>query len=79
MHRLVASMVAVVAGVALSLAAVLALFQATLYVERIAHPLARIPALAGLVVFGVIVLLGSVYVATQLAVRLWGRDRSASQ
>ena len=54
--------------VAMTLSAMVILVQATEYVTAIASPLARAGAMAAEILLGVVLLLGTVWLATHLAV-----------
>ena len=71
MKQLFASIVTTLLTIALTLAAMYVLVDATLRVTAIASPLQRALALAAEVVLGIILLLGTVWVATHLAVRIF--------
>jgi hypothetical protein len=59
--------------VAMTLTAMFTLVRATVYVTSIASPLPRALAIAAELLLGVILLLGTVWLATHLAVRIYGR------
>lgn len=59
--------------VAMTLTAMFTLVRATIYVTSIASPLPRALAIAAELLLGVILLLGTVWLATHLAVRIYGR------
>jgi hypothetical protein len=59
--------------VAMTLTAMFTLVRATVYVTSIASPLPRALAIAAELLLGVILLLGTVWMATHLAVRIYGR------
>jgi hypothetical protein len=59
--------------VAMTLSAMFTLVRATVYVTSIASPLPRALAIAAELLLGVILLLGTVWLATHLAVRIYGR------
>ena len=58
------------AGVILTLACVFALLRAVIAIARITHPALHALAVLGALVFGVLLLLGSVYLSTRIAVTL---------
>ena len=72
MKKIVAAVLAMLLTVALMLAAMLAVVGATLTVARISNPALRAAAVAAELVLGVVLLVGTVYVATRLAVRIFG-------
>ena len=57
--------------VAMTLSAMVILVQATDYVVRIASPLARAGAIAAEILLGVVLLLGTVWLATHFAVAIF--------
>ena len=71
MKQLFASIVTTLLTIALTLAAMYVLVDATLRVTAITSPLQRALALAAEVVLGIVLLLGTVWVATHLAVRIF--------
>ena len=58
--------------VAMTLSAMVILVRATLYVTAIESPLPRVGAIAAEILLGVILLLGTVWLATHLAVLIFG-------
>ncbi len=79
MKRLAGGIVAVLFGVGVTLAAVLFLERATLRLEQMPRSLEKAAATLALVIFGALALLGAVYLAAQLTVRLWGKSSSAER
>ena len=71
-RKTLASIIAVVGSAALTLAVMIALVQGTIAAVSIDNLLLRIPALVADVLFGTALLLGCIYVATHLAVRILG-------
>jgi len=67
------------AGVVLTLACVFLLLRAVLAITRIAHPALHALAVLGALVFGVLLLLGSVYLTTRIAVHLLGDSHESPQ
>ena len=63
------------AGVVLTLACVFVLLRAVLAITRIAHPALHALAVLGALVFGMLLLVGSVYLTTRIAVHLLGDSR----
>ena len=63
--------------VAMTLSAMVILVRATLYVIEIDSPLKRAGAIAAEILLGVILLLGTVWLATHLAVLLFAPKSSA--
>jgi len=70
MHSLPGAIVAALVGVAVTLTAALLALRATLYVQQVSHPLLRATAMAGVLLLGVLLLVASVYVSVQVALRL---------
>jgi hypothetical protein len=64
--------------VAMTLSAMVILVRATLYVTEIESPLPRAGAIAAELLLGVILLLGTVWLATHLAVLIFGPKSSSS-
>lgn len=71
MKQLFASIVTTLLIIAMTLAAMFVLVDATLRVTAILSPLQRALALAAEVVLGIVLLLGTVWLATHLAVRIF--------
>lgn len=78
MKMIFASIFTTILIVAMSLGAMFILVQATVYVTAIASPLQRTVAIAAELLLGVVLLLGTVWLATHLAVRIFGRKHSNS-
>jgi hypothetical protein len=70
--RIVTSAIAVLGAAALTLASLIALVHGTIRVVGIEEIPLRVLAVAADVIFGSILLLGCIYLATQLAVRIVG-------
>ena len=70
--RIFSSVVAVVGAAALTLAALIALVQGTIRALSIEAVPLRILAVAADLLFGTLLLLGCIYLATHLAVRILG-------
>lgn len=64
--------------VAMTLAAMFVLVQATDYVTSIASPLPRLAAIFAELLLGVVLLLGTVWLATHFAVRIFATKESPS-
>lgn len=62
------------AGVVLTLACVFLLLRAVLAIGLIVHPALHALAVLGTLVFGVLLLLGSIYLTTRIAVHLLGES-----
>jgi hypothetical protein len=71
MKQILASILTTVLIVAMTLAAMFVLVDATLKVTAIASPLQRAVAIAAELVLGIVLLLGTVWLATHLAVRIF--------
>ncbi|MGA2813004.1 MAG: hypothetical protein ABSG16_16505 [Candidatus Acidiferrum sp.] len=71
MKKVLASFFTIILVVAVTLAAIFLLVRATLYVTALSSPLARAGAIVAELFLGVVLLLGTVWVATHLAVRIF--------
>jgi hypothetical protein len=71
MKQILASILTTVLIVAMTLAAMFVLVYATLKVTAIVSPLQRAVAIAAELVLGIVLLLGTVWLATHLAVRIF--------
>lgn len=78
MMRLVASVLTTILIVAMTLAAMFTLVRATIYVTSIESPLQRAAAIGAELLLGVVLLLGTVWLATHLAVRIFGSKETPS-
>jgi len=76
MKRILASVLTTILIVAMTLAAMFTLVRATEYVTSIASPLERALAIVAELFLGVVLLLGTVWLATHLAVRIFGVKES---
>jgi hypothetical protein len=72
MKTILASIVTTVLIVAMTLAAMFLLVRATVYVTSLESPLHRAAAMGAELLLGVVLLLGTVWLATHLAVRIFG-------
>ncbi|HEY4817278.1 MAG TPA: hypothetical protein VIH67_07585 [Candidatus Acidoferrum sp.] len=72
MKRILASILTTILILAMTLAAMFTLVRATAYVTSIPSPLQRAVAIAAELLLGVVLLLGTVWLATHLAVRIFG-------
>ena len=63
--------------VAMSLGAMFILVQTTVYVTAIVSPVQRAAAVGAELLLGVVLLLGTVWMATHLAVRIFGKKETA--
>jgi hypothetical protein len=71
MKQVLASILTTLMIVAMTLSAMVILERATVYVTSIASPLPRAGAIAAEILLGVILLLGTVWLATHLAVLIF--------
>jgi len=78
MKRILASILTTILIVAMTLAAMFTLVSATVYVSTLDSPVDRTLAIAAELVLGVVLLLGTVWLATHLAVRIFGKAPSSS-
>lgn len=78
MKMIVASVLTTVLIVAMTLGAMFILVEATDYVTSLDSPLQRIAAVGAELVLGVVLLLGTVWLATHLAVRIFGKNEPDS-
>jgi hypothetical protein len=78
MKTILASIVTTVLIVAMTLAAMFLLVRATVYVTSLESPLHRAAAMGAELLLGVVLLLGTTWLATHLAVRIFGRKESPS-
>jgi hypothetical protein len=74
MKMILASILTVVLIVTLTLAAMFILVRATLYVTAVESPLRRAMGIGAELLLGVVLLLGTVWVATHFAVRIFGKS-----
>jgi hypothetical protein len=78
MKKIFASMFTVLLTIAMTLAAMFTLVRATVYVTSIDSPAQRAVAIAADLVLGVVLLLGTLWLATHLAVRIFGKKTSSA-
>jgi len=78
MKMFVASVLTTGLIVAMTLGAMFILVQATVYVTSLDSPLQRIVAIGAELVLGVVLLLGTVWLATHLAVRIFTKNEPES-
>jgi hypothetical protein len=71
MKRIFASIVTTILIVAMTLGAMFTLVRATVFVTSISSPLQRAIAITAELLLGVVLLLGTVWLATHLAVRIF--------
>jgi hypothetical protein len=79
MKRIFASILTTILILAMTLAAMFTLVRATVYVTSVESPLQRAIAIAAELLLGVVLLLGTVWLATHLAVRIFGVKESSAQ
>src|SRR5258707_13441615 len=79
MKMILASVFTTVLIVAMTLGAMYILVQATEYVTALESPLQRAGAMAAEILLGVVLLLGTVWLATHLAVRIFTPKESPSE
>jgi hypothetical protein len=75
MKTIIASILTTILIVAMTLAAMFILVRATVYVTSLPSPVHRAAAIAVELLLGVVLLLGTVWLATHLAVRIFGAKR----
>ena len=78
MKMIIASVLTTVLIVAMTLGAMFILVRATEYVTALESPLQRTIAMGAELLLGVVLLLGTVWLATHLAVRIFGTKESPS-
>jgi hypothetical protein len=78
MKMILASVLTTVLIVAMTLAAMFTLVRATVYVTSIESPVQRALAIGAELLLGVVLLLGTVWLATHLAVRIFGKNEPSS-
>jgi hypothetical protein len=79
MKRILASILTTILILAMTLAAMFTLVRTTVYVTSIESPLQRTVAIAAELFLGVVLLLGTVWLATHLAVRIFGVKESSTE
>jgi len=75
MKMIIASILTTILIVAMTLGAMFILVQATEYVTSLESPLRRASAMGAELLLGVILLLGTVWLATHLAVRIFSTTK----
>ena len=78
MKMILASALTIALTIAMTLAAMFTLVRATVYVTSIDSPLQRAVAIGAELLLGVVLLLGTVWLATHLAVRIFGKNAVVS-
>jgi hypothetical protein len=79
MKMILASILTTLLIVAMTLGAMFILVQATEYVTSLDSPLHRAAAMGAEIVLGVVLLLGTVWLATHLAVRIFSTSESPTE
>ena len=74
MKMIIASVLTTALIVAMTLGAMFILVQATVYVTSLVSPLQRGLAMCAELLLGVVLLLGTIWLATHLAVRIFAKD-----
>jgi hypothetical protein len=74
MKKIIASIITVALIIAMTLAAMFTLVSATVYVTSIPSPAQRAIAVCAELVLGVVLLLGTTWLATHLAVRIFHHE-----
>ncbi|MGC0773562.1 MAG: hypothetical protein WB543_11555 [Candidatus Acidiferrum sp.] len=78
MKMILASVLTTALIVAMTLGAMFVLVQATVYVTSLASPLQRATAICAELLLGVVLLLGTLWLATHLAVRIFSKDEPSA-
>lgn len=78
MKKILAAIFTTILIVGMSLGAMYILVRTTLYVSTLASPVQWGVAVTAELILGVVLLLGTVWVATHLAVRIFGKNPPAS-
>jgi hypothetical protein len=78
MKMILASVLTTILIVAMTLGAMFILVRATVYVTSLESPLQRATAMGAELLLGVVLLLGTVWLATHLAVRIFAPKESPS-
>jgi len=76
---ILASVLTTILIVMMTLGAMFILVRATVYVTSLESPVQRAAAMGAELLLGVVLLLGTVWLATHLAVRIFGPQKSASE
>jgi hypothetical protein len=79
MKMILASVLTTILIVVLTLGAMFILVRATEYVTALESPLRRTVAMGAELLLGVVLLLGTTWIATHLAVRIFARENSPSE
>lgn len=78
MKMILASVLTTALIVAMTLGAMFVLVQATVYVTSLASPLQRATAICAELLLGVVLLLGTIWLATHLAVRIFSKNEPSA-
>jgi hypothetical protein len=78
MKMILASIFTIVLIVAMTLGAMFLLVEATLYVSSLPSLLQRAAAIGAELLLGVVLLLGTTWLATKLAVRIFGKNEPSA-
>jgi len=76
---ILASVLTTILIVMMTLGAMFILVRATVYVTSLESPVQRAAAMGAELLLGVVLLMGTVWLATHLAVRIFGPQESASE
>jgi hypothetical protein len=76
MKKILASILTTILIVVMTLGAMFTLVRTTVYVTSIASPLERAVAIAAELVLGFVLLLATIWLATHLAVRIFGKTKA---
>ena len=76
---ILASVLTTILIVMMTLGAMFILVRATVYVTSLESPVQRAAAMGAELLLGVVLLMGTVWLATHLAVRIFGPKESASE
>lgn len=76
MKMILASILTTILIVAMTLGAMFTLVRTTVYVTSIVSPVQRAVAIAAELLLGIVLLLGTVWLATHLAVRIFGKKQA---
>ncbi|OLD81733.1 MAG: hypothetical protein AUF67_06830 [Acidobacteria bacterium 13_1_20CM_58_21] len=79
MKMILASVLTTILIVMMTLGAMFILVRATVYVTSLESPVQRAAAMGAELLLGVVLLMGTVWLATHLAVRIFGPQKSASE
>ncbi|OLE48409.1 MAG: hypothetical protein AUG46_03580 [Acidobacteria bacterium 13_1_20CM_3_58_11] len=79
MKMILASVLTTILIVMMTLGAMFILVRATVYVTSLESPVQRAAAMGAELLLGVVLLMGTVWLATHLAVRIFGPQESASE